>query len=384
VVQPQPSHLTRAYIHLDRLTHNLRLLQRLAGDRPLWPVIKADAYGHGAAIIARHLLALGYGTLCVADAPEAIALIEAGVRARFVILSATLPEHAEPVVAYGLEPVVCTREMMEALAHAAQKSGMRVPVHVKVDTGMGRIGIRPEEVPAFFERCRDFPLLRLRGLMSHFPRADEADKAYSDAQIDRFRQVIQATRTYGIECRHMANSAALLDLPASHFDAVRPGIALYGLRPSAEIANPLVHQLQPILEWKSRITFLKEVPAGVGLSYGHAFHTRRSSLIATVPVGYADGLSRRLSNHLDLLIRGVRCPQVGHITMDMSLIDVTAMRGQAVLGEEAVIIGRQLSEEIRADELAERLGTIHYEIVSAISRRVPRIPLGGTAPADEL
>ena len=369
-----PAHLTRAYIHLDHLTHNLHLLQGLAGDRPLWPVIKADAYGHGAEIIARHLLGLGYGTLCVADAPEAVALTEAGVRARFIVLSATVPEHAEALVAYGLEPVVCTLELMEALGREAQKAGKRVPVHIKVDTGMGRIGIRPEEVQAFLERCRDFPVLQLRGLMSHFPRADEADKAYSCAQIECFRQVIEATGAYRIGFRHMANSAALLDLPASRFDAVRPGIALYGLRPSAEIDNPLVHHLKPVLEWKTRVTFLKEVPAGVGLSYGHAFHTERPSLIATVPVGYADGLSRRLSNNLDLLVRGVRCPQVGRITMDMSLIDVTALRGKVALGEEVVIIGRQGTEQVTADELADKLGTINYEIVSTISRRVPRIP----------
>jgi alanine racemase len=271
--------------------------------------------------------------------------------------------------------------MIEALGRAAHKACKRVPVHIKVDTGMGRIGIAPDGVPAFLERCGIFPSLQLRGLMSHFPRADEADKAYSHVQIKRFRQVVEATRAYGIEFRHMANSAALLDLPESRFDAARPGIALYGLHPSAQIANPLVHELRPVLEWKTRITFLKEVPTGTGLSYGHAFHTQQPSLIATVPIGYADGLSRRLSNDLDLLVRGVRCRQVGRITMDMSLIDVTALRGQVALGDEVVIIGRQRSEEIRADELATRLGTINYEIVSAISRRVPRIALAGTTPA---
>lgn len=381
-MDPQANHLTRAYIRLDHLTHNLHLLQSQAGACLLWPVIKADAYGHGAEIIARHLVSLGYGTLCVADAPEAIALIEKGVQARFIVLSATLPEHTEALVAYGLEPVVCTLEMVEALGREAQKAGRRVPVHVKVDTGMGRIGIRPDAVRAFLERCSVFPSLQLRGLMSHFPRADEADKAYSYAQIGRFRQVIEATKAHGIEFRHMANSAALLDLATSHFDAVRPGIALYGLRPSAEIANSLVHQLKPVLEWKTHVTFLKEVPPGVGLSYGHAFHTQKPSLIATVPVGYADGLSRRLSNDLDLLVRGARCPQVGRITMDMSLIDVTALGGQVRLGDEVVIIGCQHCAEITADELAARLGTINYEIVSAISRRVPRIAVAGTTPVD--
>jgi alanine racemase len=266
--------------------------------------------------------------------------------------------------------------MVEALGAAADKAGTHVAIHLKVDTGMGRLGIRPDEVSTFLDRCGDFPNLRVRGLMSHFPRADEADKSYSLEQIARFHKVIEATRGRAIEVRHMANSAAILDLPSSHFDAARPGIALYGLRPSAGIANPCVRDLKPVLEWKTRITFLKEVPAGVGLSYGHAFRTRQPSLIATVPIGYGDGLQRNLSNNLEVLIHGVRCPQVGRITMDMSLIDVTLLRGRAVLGDEVIIVGRQENEEITADELASKLGTINYEIVTGISHRVPRVVAG--------
>jgi len=171
----------------------------------------------------------------------------------------------------------------------------------------------------------------------------------------------------------MANSAAILDLPEAGFDAARPGIAIYGLRPSPTIQNPEVDLLKPVLEWKSRITFLKEVPAATGLSYGHMYKTERPSLIATVPVGYGDGLSRNLSGKIDFLVGGLRCPQVGRITMDMSLVDVTSLRGHVALGDEVVIIGVQQAAEITADELAEKLGTINYEIVTAISRRVPRI-----------
>ncbi|MHC4877991.1 MAG: alanine racemase, partial [Planctomycetota bacterium] len=170
---------------------------------------------------------------------------------------------------------------------------------------------------------------------------------------------------------------AIFDLPGSHFDAARPGISIYGLRPSAEIENPRVNELQPVLEWKTRVTFLKEVPEGTGLSYGHAFHTTRPSLIATIPAGYADGLSRNLSNRFDLLIRGVRCPQVGRITMDMTLVDVTKLRGEVELGDEVVIIGRQGTAEVTADELAEKLGTINYEVVTSISHRVPRVAVAG-------
>jgi alanine racemase len=263
--------------------------------------------------------------------------------------------------------------MVEALARAAKKSATRLPVHVKVDTGMGRVGIRLEEVTSFLDRCRDFPALEVRGLMSHFPRADEADQSYSIAQLDRFRQAVEIAKGLGIKTYHMANSAAIFALPNSHFDAVRPGIALYGLQPSATFAHSAARELKPVMELKTQIVFLKEVAAGVGVSYGHAFHTQAPSLIATLPIGYGDGLSRNLSGRIDVLIRGKRCPQVGRITMDVSLVDVTALHGQVQLGDEAVIIGRQGTAAISADELASKLGTINYEIVTAIAHRVPRV-----------
>lgn len=248
-------------------------------------------------------------------------------------------------------------------------------VHVKVDTGMGRVGIRLEEVTSFLDRCRDFPALEVRGLMSHFPRAEEADQSYSIAQLARFRQAMEVTKGHGIKTYHMANSAAIFALADCHFDAVRPGIALYGLQPSATFAHAAARELKAVMELKTQLVFIKEVAAGVGLSYGHAFHTQRRSLIATLPIGYGDGLSRNLSGRIDVLVRGMRCHQVGRITMDMSLIDVTALRGQVQLGDEAVIIGRQGTAAISADELASKLGTINYEIVTGISHRVPRVAI---------
>lgn len=366
-------HLSRAHIHLDRLTHNLRLLQKLVGTRPMWPAIKANGYGHGMELVASHLLKSGYDTICVAHISEAVTLIDAGLHANYLLLSATLPEHSEAIVAYGCEPAVCTMEMVESLAIEAEKADRQISVHLMVDTGMGRIGVTPSEVQSFLAQCQAFPRLRVRGLMSHFPCADEKDKTLSHEQIRQFQDLAALARSCGIETCHLANSAGILDLPDSHFDAVRPGIAMYGLRPSREIANPLVNELKPVLEWKTQITMLKEVASGVGLSYGHSFHTTQPSLIATIPLGYGDGLNRNLSNRFEVLVGGLRCPQVGRITMDQSLLDVTRLRGKVGLGSEVVIIGRQGEAEISADELADKLGTINYEIVTAITHRVARI-----------
>jgi alanine racemase len=307
-----------------------------------------------------------------------MALQQAGIEAQFILLSAALPQQSGAIVSSGCEPAVCSREVIASLDAEAERQGREVALHLVVDTGMGRIGIRPDEVEAFLQYCTTFPHLKVRALMSHFPCADEADKCLSLQQVEQFKQLRQLAQNYGIETLHMANSAALFDLPDSRFDAARPGIAIYGLRPSAEIANPRVNALQPVLEWRSRITFLKEVPAGTGLSYGHDYVTDRPALIATIPVGYGDGFRRRLSNKCELLVHGVRCPQVGRITMDQSMLDVSALRGRVALGDEVVLIGHQGGEVITADEWAAKLGTINYEITTTINRRVPRVAVGGS------
>lgn len=376
MADPRDTHPTRALVHLDRLAHNLRLLREIAGGSRLWPAIKANAYGHDAEVVARALGTLGCDTFCVSFVQEAVELIEAGVRARFIVLAPALPEESECIAEHDLEAVVCTEEMVDALACAAGRVGRPVSIHVKVDTGMGRVGIRPEETSAFLDRCRAQTGLQVKGVMSHFARAGEADKAFSREQIARFERVRAAVRGGAPILYHFANSAAVFDLPESHLDAVRPGIAIYGLRPSDTLANPRADELRPVLEWVTRVSFLKEVPAGVGLSYGHTFRTGRPSLVATLPVGYGDGLHRNLSGGFEVLVHGRRCPQVGTITMGQCLVDVTSLRGRVALGDPVVLIGRQGEEVVTADEWAARLGTIHYEIVTAIARRVPRVAVG--------
>lgn len=365
--------LTTATLHLARMTANLRLLQDQARGAALWPVIKANAYGHGALAVARHLAGLGYRKVCVADVSEAAELAQGGLDLRTVVLSPSLPEHADALVALGCEPAVCTAELAHALNAAALRAGRQIPVHIAVDTGMGRVGLRPADTAAFVTTCEQLPGLEVVGLMSHFASADEADKTVADGQLARFEALVAAIgRRAGLSC-HMANSAGILDLPGAAYDAVRPGIAIYGLPPSATIANPAARTLQPVLEWTTRIVYLKEVPAGTGLSYGHDYRTPAPALIATVPVGYGDGLHRGLSGRMDMIVHGVRCPQVGRITMDLTLLDVTALRGRVQLGDEAVIIGQRDGTGQSADDLARTLGTINYEVVTAITRRVTRL-----------
>ena len=366
---------TRAVIHLSHLSHNMQVLEAVAGSTPLWPVIKANAYGHGASIVASHLVGLGYRTLCVAHPGEAVTLLESGLRSTFIVLTPDLPQDADYYVQHGLEAAVTTLEMAKALGTAARRQRRTAAIHIAVDTGMGRVGCYPDEVVSFVNACRSIDGVIVRGVMSHFPRADEADKVYSLTQLERFNQLRLKLGGLG-GTYHMANSAALLALSGSRFNAVRPGIAIYGINPyQPGIVNAAAGRLQPVMELRSRVIFLKEVAAGTGLSYGHAYHTAGPALIATVPVGYGDGLHRSLSNRMHMLVHDVACPQVGRITMDQSLIDVSALRGRVNVGDEVVIIGRQGAAQLTADELAATLGTINYEIVTGIGARVPRIAI---------
>ena len=376
-----PYHCTRVQVNLADLTHNLRVLQAQAGDAPLWPAIKANAYGHGADLIARHLRSLGHDTLCVAQVGEAVELITHGIEATYLVLSGAVPDNAADCVAHGLEPVVACIDMVAALDAAAAAAGRRLAVHLKVDTGMGRFGIAPESVSAFLDGCESFRSVWVRGIMSHFACADAADKRSAERQLARFEGVRATTAARGRYLYHMANSAALLDLPKARFDAARPGIAIYGLKPSATMSNPAVDTLRPVLRLVSRITFLKEVAAGVGISYGHVYRTTKQTLVATLPIGYGDGLQRGLSGRLCVLINGQRCPQIGRITMDQLMVDVSALRGEVRPGDEAVLIGSQRdAETVSADEIAQLAGTINYEVVTALAQRIPRFAVDTNRP----
>ncbi|MFT6928164.1 MAG: alanine racemase [Psychromonas sp.] len=360
-------------IDLDHLTHNMKVLQKQAGKRPLFPAIKANAYGHDAEIIAKHLISLGYTTLCTAHLSEAAELVEKGIDATFIILSPTLAQNSDYLLDYDFQPVVCSQEQLQALAQAARKRNKKITIHVKVDTGMGRMGVKPDQILTFLDQCKSQPEIIIGGICSHFPRADENDLSFSKAQFNTFAALKKKTEKYHIPLYHIANSAALFTLTEARLDAVRPGISIYGLKPSVSMKVPGLNELKPVMSLISQITLIKEVEQGVGIGYGHMHYTDKPSLIATIPMGYGDGLSRTLSNKIDVLIAGERCRQVGRICMDQCMIDVTHLRGKVSIGDEVCIIGTQGSETITVDDVAKKQSTVNYEIITAISMRVPRI-----------
>jgi alanine racemase len=356
-------------IDLEALSHNYgEVTSRIAGRKVL-AVVKAQAYGHGAVAVSRRLVELGVDMLGVALVEEGLELRSAGIDKPVLVMGPVRPEQAVSIIKAGLTPVVFTKQMAEALSRAA--AGKRVPVHVKVDTGMGRIGLPPEDALAFIREFAAMPGLAVEGLMTHFADADLKDKQFASAQLDSFEMLVRSLDEAGISVplRHAANSAAVLEYDRALLTMVRPGLMLYGYDPLERRGG---FDLRPVLSLVTRIAYLKKVPAGVPISYGRTFVTKRESLIATVPIGYADGYSRGLSNRGEALVRGRRVPVAGRVCMDMIMLDVTDVPSVAE-GDEVALIGCQGQERITADDLAGWTGTIAYEVLCGIGARVPRI-----------
>jgi alanine racemase len=363
---------TRAVIDLDALDHNFREVMLRAHGQQVLAVVKAEAYGHGAVEVSRRLLMLGAEMLGVALVEEGRELRDAGIETPVLIMGAIFPEQAEAVVSLNLTPVVFSLPVAQALSSAAQKCNKTISVHVKIDTGMGRIGITPEAAPEYIATLQKLGGISVQGLMTHFADADLQDKHFASQQMDRFDTLMKALDAQGIAVpmRHAANSAAVLDYPRAFFTMVRPGLMLYGYNP-LEKENASV-ELRPVLSLITRIAFIKKVPAGVAISYGRTFTTTRESSIATLPIGYADGYNRSLSNRGEALVRGIRVPVVGRVCMDMCMVDVTDVPFVRE-GDDVALIGSQGNERITADDIAAKIGTIAYEVLCGISSRVPRI-----------
>ncbi len=368
-------YLTWAEIDLDAIAHNVRAFKRHVGGRvEVYAVVKANAYGHGAVPVARTALEAGATRLAVHRAVEGIELRRAGLDAPILLMGYTSPAGAEQVVRWRLTPSLITVEFAQALSAQATATGLVVPVHVKVDTGMSRYGLLPDEVVPFVQALQALPGLRLEGLFTHFATADAADQTHVRRQLAVFQDVLAALRAAGITVPqvHAANSAATMRLPEAHFDAVRIGIAMYGLDPSDEW--PPVFEIRPALALKSRVSRVRELPAGAGISYGRTFVTAAPTTVALVPVGYGDGYHRILSNRGSVLIHGQRAPIRGRVCMDQFVVEVSHIPG-VQQDDEVVLVGRQGDACIRAEEVARLAETINYEVTTSLLPRVTRIYL---------
>jgi alanine racemase len=368
-------HLTWAEVDLDAIAHNARGLKERAGEgTELMAVVKANAYGHGAVPVAKTALENGASRLAVNRTLEGVELRQAGLTAPILILGYSLPSEAETIVRWDLTPTVTTVEGALALSALSDRQGKVTPIHIKVDTGMGRFGLLPDEVLPFVRRIAELPGLRLEGLFTHFAVADLADKTYTRRQFGLYMQVVRQLEEAGftVPLKHVGNSATNLDLPEMHLDMVRCGIALYGLRPSDEV-EPAV-PLEPAMALKSRVARVRTLPPGSSISYGCTYTTTRPTPVALVPVGYGDGYHRILSNKGAVLIGGKRAPIVGRVCMDQFVVDVTGHEGVRQ-DDEVVVFGRQGGEEISAEEVAALAGTINYEVVTSILPRVTRVYL---------
>ena len=335
-------------------------------------VVKADGYGHGAVQVSRTALKSGANTLAVALPEEGRQLREAGIDVPILVFSLIQPEEAYKITSSRLDQTICSLELAEALDQEARNASMRVNVHIKVDTGMGRIGLDPGDAPAFAQKISKFKNLNVTGIYSHFSTADQADKTFSMKQMEVFDQVVREIGHKGIQIpkKHMANSAGVLDLPESYYDLVRPGIMIYGLYPSSEVGCSI--ELKPAMTFRTKVSFVKVSPSGSPISYGRTFITKKETAVATLPVGYADGYSRLLSGRGEALIKERRVPVIGRVCMDMCLLDVSRV-DDVKPGEDVILFGKNP----HVDEIAAKTGTINYEVVSSVGRRVPRIYVRG-------
>ncbi len=359
----------RAEVDVQAIRRNAESLgSLLAHGTRLCAVVKADGYGHGAARAAEAARAGGADWLAVALLGEALELRSAGFTEPILILGWTPPDQALLVAGADLRQTVFSMEQAGALSAAGSALGKNVRIHVKIDTGMGRIGVRPEDAADFVSGVAALPCLDVEGVFTHFATADSRDKRYAREQFAAFARATDsiAARGVHIPIRHAANSAALLDMPETHLDMVRAGIALYGLWPSEETTRPI--GLRPAMRLKARIAMVKTVPAGASLSYGRAHVASAPAVIATIPLGYADGWPRALGNRAAVLINGRRAPIAGRVCMDQFMVDATGIPGVKE-GGEVLLFG---SPELPVEEIAGILGTISYEVVCGIGKRVPR------------
>lgn len=363
-----------AEINLDNLAYNVSEIRKVTKSKDIIGVIKADGYGHGALDIAPILLESGITRLAVAVLDEAVELRRGGIECPIMILGYTPTIFADSLLKYNIQQTVYSYEFALELSKIAEKENKELKIHIALDTGMGRIGFLcdDKDLDAVYKISK-LPNIIIEGLFSHFSTADEEDKSYTNNQLEKFNWFYNKLleRNVHINIRHIANSAAIIDLPQCHFEAVRPGIILYGYYPSDEVIKNRIN-LKPVMSLKTSIVHIKELCSGEYISYGRRYKTVRKSVIATLPVGYADGYTRLLFNKAKVIINGRFAPVIGSICMDQCMVDVTDIENVTV-GDEVVLMGHTGDMKFDADDIAELLGTINYEVICMISKRVPRV-----------
>jgi alanine racemase len=363
---------TWAEINLDNLAHNFRQIKRLLLPKTKVMVcIKADAYGHGLIAVAKRLESLKVDFFGVASIDEGVKLRKAGINAPILILGLILKKDIGPLFKYRLNTTVCDEDLAYALNNKAHTFSRPINVHIKVDTGMGRIGVLHPDAEKLIKKIHNLKFINIEGIFTHFPFAD-VDRKFTLYQIDLFNRLIRNLNRQGlyIPFLHAANSMGIIGYKNSHFNMVRPGLMVYGLYPKENLKI----NLKPVLSLKTKVIFIKKVPRGFGISYGHTYITKKVTRIVTLPIGYGDGYPRNLSNLAPVLIRGKRFKISGNICMDQMMVDVGNLAVK--IGDEVVLIGSQGKNKITAEELAELAGTIPYEIVCGLGSRIPRVYLG--------
>jgi alanine racemase len=362
-------------VDLNAIAHNMREIRSIVRpETEIMAVVKANGYGHGAVQVAKTVLKYGATRLGVATLGEAVEIREKGISVPILVLGYTPEEQAETAIEYDVAQSIYTFEMAQACARTAEKKGKRAIIHLKIDTGMGRIGFLPSSATIMeIKKIFNMPWLFVEGIFTHFAVADCLDKTFTRQQFNKFQEVVHTLEQEGVEIplKHAANSAAVIDLPQTHLNLVRPGIIIYGLYQSKEVDQQKI-SLQPALTLKAKVSFVKNVALGTSISYGRRYITEKEALIATLPLGYADGFDRMLSNRGEVLLHGKRVSVVGTVCMDQFMVNASKAPDTKI-GDEAVIIGVQGHEQISVEEIAERLNTINYEILCMLSQRVPRV-----------
>ena len=372
---------TWAEVNLDNLIHNFNEFVRITkrdcpSDRAkIMAVVKANAYGHGAVTAAKALIEAGSDYLAVAALDEALELRRADIKTPILVLGYIAPYRNKEIILNDITAAVYSVHNAEALSRAAAECGKKAKIHIKIDTGMTRIGFKWDDAVQSIKSIYDMQGLEAEGLFTHFSSADESGNPYTEMQFERFMRVVDGLdkESIVIPLKHVCNSAAAINYPRMHLDMIRPGISLYGCYPAGgQESEKQKIDLKPVMSFKTEVIHVNKVGADVFVGYGRTYKTKRESTLATIPVGYADGFSRMLSGKACMIIKGHKAPVVGRICMDQCVVDITGIPNKVADGDEVVLIGEQKSQSISADDIAGMLGTINYEVLCMISKRVPR------------